>query len=130
MPGTNSKSVGGVELRMMWTPPVLPWFDRITEAPENAVVINEREPDPIYAHGRRAADWIANYVRLARLDDVIPSADPRQRVLIATHELIWMLLDRANSDLGFSPPIVLKTGAKSLSDVTPLLVFSVKGDKP
>ena len=37
-----------------------------------------------------------------------------------------MLLDRANKDLGLKPPRVLKTGAKSLGEVTPLIVLQRK----
>jgi hypothetical protein len=129
MPGTNSASFGNVEVRMMWTDPVLPWFQRLTGPPPGAVTVDERHNDPIYLHGQKVADRIATAVTAAKLADVIPSAGPRQRVLIATHELIWMVLDRANRDLGIVPPTVLKQGAQSLTDIAPLVV-SVRSDRP
>jgi hypothetical protein len=123
MPGTNSRTIGRYELRMMWTPEVLPWFDRLKQIPTGVTTVDEGRDDPIYRHGRHAAQLIASAVLAAKLDDVIPSAGRKQRVLIATHELMWMLLDRENRRLGISPAPVLKTGAKSLQDVAPLIVI-------
>jgi hypothetical protein len=129
MPGTNSKRLDGVEVRMMWTPLVLPWFDRLTGPLPTSVTVNEGAGDPIYLHGRKVAQRVASAVSGARLADVIRSAQPRQRVLIATHELIWMLLDRINRDMGIVPPPALKQGAGSLADVAPLVV-TVRADRP
>lgn len=135
MPGTNSRTEGKTEIRMMWTQPVLPWFERLVRsggasAVPGAVVVREASADPIYLRGRAAAAHIASAVMATKLDDVIPSAGPKQRALIATHELIWMLLDRANRDLGFKAPAVLKDGATSLRDVKPLVVVIERADTP
>ena len=135
MPGTNSQTEGKTEIRMMWTQPVLPWFERLARgggasALPGAVVVRETSADTIYVRGRAASAHIASAVMAANLDDVIPSADAKQRVLIATHELIWMLLDRANRDLGLKAPAVLKDGATTLQDVTPLVVVIERADTP
>lgn len=129
MPGTNSKRSDGIEMRMMWSPAVLPWFDRLAGPPPTSVTVDESRGDPIYVHGRKVARRVAAAVTSARLADVIRSAQPRQRVLIATHELIWMLLERANRDMGIVQPPALEHGARSLPDIAPLVVI-VRADTP
>ena len=117
---------------MMWTSPVLPWFDRVAQdkGVPGAVVIRENASDPIAVRGRAVAASIASAVTSAKLDDVIPAADSKQRVLIATHELIWMLLDRANRDLPVVPPPALKAGARTIEEVAPLVVVIERAGTP
>ena len=151
MPGTNDISVGDANLRMMWTPAVLHHFSRLVNdsavrswlesidsrrAPppkspvDRAIVVDERTDDPIHLRGKAIAHRVTEEIVNIRLDDLIPDADGKQRVVIATHELIWLVLERMSRAKDFAPPTEAASLASDYAELDPLLVIALRKRKP
>ena len=154
MPGTNTRSHGRVALKMMWNPRVLEpindfygaaqtgrWIEAVAAgagAPQlfagakaRPVLVREETSDPLFAHGSAIARPIAQAMLATDLSAELPAADESQRLLIGTHELIWLVLADLAAAHRISPPSVLTVGAKSSSDLAPLVIAVVSaGDKP
>lgn len=153
MPGTNSRKRDRAELRMLWTPTVIDtlrtfqgsppatgWIDAVNagEAMNTLfgkggpaiLVVREDESDPIHVHGLKIADAVAAEIGSAELAGVLPHADQGQRILIATHELIWMLLAELSQKIRVSPPEALASGASAEPDLAPLIIGVVHPPGP
>ena len=98
MPGTNSRSNGEAELRMLWTAPTLDavnnyyrspaasdWLKRanggsanlanaFAQSPRQIVVVDEKATDPIFVEGSRMADRIAAAIASTDLSGALPQA--------------------------------------------------------
>jgi len=153
MPGTNSRAKGRYSLRMLWNPAVVDeinafygakstgeWMDAFAagsvEPPlygpggPSPLIIREDRNDPIFVHGSRIADTIAAAMLVTNVAAQLPQADESQRLLIGTHEFIWMVLADLAAKHRISQPEVLVRGAKSSADLAPLVVAIVSPDKP
>lgn len=148
MPGTNTRSEGRASLKMMWNPKVLQQVNEFYAEPQTGkwigtlaagapasqlfagsqakpVLVREDRGDPIYTHAAAIAGRIAEAVIATDLAQELPAANESQRLLIGTHELIWIILADLAAAEEIQPPAVLNAGAKSSSDLAPLMVAVV-----
>lgn len=152
MPGTNGRSSGRGELRMLWTPAVVDrinafygskeagdWIDAVNRGEANPklfpggarpVFVREEAGDPLFGPGAAMADVIAPAILAADLSAELPQADESQRLLIGTHELIWLLLEGLAAEQRIATPAVLSTGARATDDLAPLVIGVLNPDKP
>jgi hypothetical protein len=151
-PGTNSFTKSGVELQMMWKNDVVRFYQPVADDPEigrwleslgsaphgvalpppnnkliaRAIVINERNSDPLYLEGLSIAQSVADILASQDFSDIMSAQSDSDRVIIAAHEFIWRALDEISRQPGFGEPAALARGTDKLSDVAPLLIVSIK----
>ena len=96
-----------------------PLFDDSKAKP---VLVREDASDPLFVHGQALARPIAQAILATDLSRELHAADESQQLLIGTHELIWMVLAKLAAEQKIAPPLVLSVGAKSSSDLAPLVI--------
>lgn len=148
MPGTNSRRVGDAAADFLWSPAtvsesnklqssdaVMSWLKALSDhSPAAALpfsgtaplVIREYANDPIFTAGVHMANQIGPVLGSADFSAELPQADASQRLLIATHEFIWILLADLVRTHRIGIPPVLSKGPSQPSDLAPVILAYVR----
>ncbi len=156
MPGTND-SVGPTgTLKATWTKPVLSGINRVAESESvhallrseksdafvgssawltigsektSVLLLIESSNDPLIKAAQDMASQVAAELASQDFSDVIPNASKSQRLLIATHELIWDLNEKLDREAEVKRPAALDQGGERLGELAPLLILVRKSDE-